>query len=602
MNRRGMLLSSAVVIVQLLFSAAAVATDDRVVVPIATAEATAVALAPTPHILPSPLLAVDQNRATVVDRIVAQWSEPLRQSGATLNAEQLRTLLAGLRSDHLLAASLAGTLDGLRDVIAHAVTATADVKANLLHTKALGDTSDDLAYTPVTPCRLADTRVAGGFLGANSTRDFKVWVPSGGFTAQGGDSGNCGVPANPAAVVLNIAVVNMTGFGNLIAYPTGGALPNTSVLNYQGGTFALSNGAIIPACVPDCANQLTVNTNGAGADVVIDIVGYFRAPAGPGNYFVQGGNAFGTTALLGTTDNQSVTILTNNQPALRLTPVNGVTYTNVVNVVNGSPLNSIDAGVVGATISGGGTSITASPAPNHITKSFATIGGGVNNTASGNGSTVAGGFGNTASGQDAVVPGGLFNTASGFASFAAGHQAKATTDGSFIWADSRNFDFGPSVGNFFGVRATGGVGLTIAIDPTTGAVTQFCNLLPPIASWSCTSDRDAKENFVAADGMDILRRLVAMPLFSWTFKGADPAIRSLGPTAQDFYAAFGLGRNDKSIANVNLDGVALAAIQGLNAKLEDQATTISEQQREIAELRHILMDLRSMIEVKAAPY
>jgi hypothetical protein len=98
-----------------------------------------------------------------------------------------------------------------------------------------------------------------------------------------------------------------------------------------------------------------------------------------------------------------------------------------------------------------------------------------------------------------------------------------------------------------------------------------------------------------------------MPLFSWNFKGADPTIRLLGPTAQDFFAAFGLGRNDKSIANVNLEGVALAAVQGLNAKVDEQTTllqsrlesamqqkdrqlyeqtaTIREQQREIADLR-----------------
>ena len=124
--------------------------------------------------------------------------------------------------------------------------------------------------------------------------------------------------------------------------------------------------------------------------------------------------------------------------------------------------------------------------------------------------------------------------------------------------------------HFFGVRATGGVGLTIAINPVTGAVTQFCNLLPPIASWSCTSDREPRKTSIPADGKDILQRLAAMPLFSWNFKGADPTIRSLGPTAQDFYAAFGLGRNDKSIANVNMEGVALAAVQGLNVKVDEQ--------------------------------
>src|SRR5258705_11275080 len=71
------------------------------------------------------LLAVDQHRATVIDRVVTQWGEPLTQSGAGLNAEQLREMLGGLRADYLLAASLAGTLGGLRNVLALTVTSAA---------------------------------------------------------------------------------------------------------------------------------------------------------------------------------------------------------------------------------------------------------------------------------------------------------------------------------------------------------------------------------------------------------------------------------------------------------------------------------------------
>jgi hypothetical protein len=310
--------------------------------------------------------------------------------------------------------------------------------------------------------------------------------------------------------------------------------------------------------------------------------------------FVTGGNAFGTTAGLGTTDTQPLELLVANARALRIEPPGNVSYATP-NIIGGNPANSVAAGSSGATIAGGGTS----GLPNTARGYFATVSGGIGNVASESYSTVAGGYANTASGGFSSIAGGGFNAASGDYSFAAGHRAQATRLGSFIWADSQDFDFGPSVDDFFGVRATGGVGLTIAIDPTTGAVTQFCNLLPPIASWSCTSDRDAKENFIPADGKDILQRLVAMPLFSWNFKGADPTIRSLGPTAQDFYEAFGLGRNDKSIANVNLEGVALAAIQGLSAKVDEEATllrtalenalaeqavTILEQQREIAEL------------------
>ena len=86
--------------------------------------------------------------------------------------------------------------------------------------------------------------------------------------------------------MVNIAAVSPAGAGNFIAYPTG--TPSaTSVLNYQSGEAALSNGAIVPVCTPNCTNQLTIATNGAGADVVIDIVGYFKPPGG-GNVAISG--------------------------------------------------------------------------------------------------------------------------------------------------------------------------------------------------------------------------------------------------------------------------------------------------------------------------
>src|SRR5439155_6962054 len=158
---------------------------------------------------------------------------------------------------------------------------------------------------PVTPCRLADTRVAGGAIPANSTRDFKVWVSSGGFTSQGGSSTNCSIPANPAVVAVNLTVVSPSAMGNLIAYPTGGTVPTASALNYQSGTVVLANAAIIPACTTNCANQITIKANGGGTNLVIDIVGYFRPPLGGGGgstaAFVQGGNAWGSPAVMGTT-------------------------------------------------------------------------------------------------------------------------------------------------------------------------------------------------------------------------------------------------------------------------------------------------------------
>ena len=139
------------------------------------------------------------------------------------------------------------------------------------------------------------------------------------------------------------------------------------------------------------------------------------------------------------------------------------------------------------------------------------------------------------------------------------------------------------------MRSPSLIGSPFRIDANTGAVTPFCNYLPGYSGWSCTSDREAKENFVAANGEEILARLVAMPLYSWNYKGVDPALRMLGPTAQDFDAAFGLANADKTIAGGNVDGVALAAIQGLNAKLE---TMLAQRDAEIRALRDELRALR----------
>ena len=65
----------------------------------------------------------------------------------------------------------------------------------------------------------------------------------------------------------------------------------------------------------------------------------------------------------------------------------------------------------------------------------------------------------------------------------------------------------------------------------------------------------------------------------------DTAIRHIGPMAQDFYAAFGVGPDDKHITTVDADGVALAAIQGLNQKVEAQQSELQQKQTEITELK-----------------
>src|SRR5207253_10920040 len=81
-------------------------------------------------------------------------------------------------------------------------------------------------------------------------------------------------------------------------------------------------------------------------------------------------------------------------------------------------------------------------------------------------------------------------------------------------------------------------------------------------------DRNAKTEFEPVDTAAVLKRVAALPIQQWRFKTEQPGVKHVGPMAQDFHAAFGLGALPTAIATVDADGVALAAIQGLNQKVE----------------------------------
>jgi hypothetical protein len=133
---------------------------------------------------------------------------------------------------------------------------------------------------------------------------------------------------------------------------------------------------------------------------------------------------------------------------------------DVPNIIGGYEGNTITGGVYAATIAGGGEASAA----NIITDHQGSIGGGALNQAGNNNgflddalaATVGGGYNNQAIGLYATVPGGYNNTAGDY-SFAAGRRAKATHQGSFVWADSTNADFSSTNTNQFAIRARNGL-------------------------------------------------------------------------------------------------------------------------------------------------
>jgi hypothetical protein len=122
-------------------------------------------------------------------------------------------------------------------------------------------------------------------------------------------------------------------------------------------------------------------------------------------------------------------------------------------------------------------------------------------------------------------------------------------------------------------------------------------------SWTNGSSREFKQAFAAVDTADVLARVLALPISTWEYRQSNEG-RHIGPMAEDFSAAFGLGRGDRYIATVDTDGVALAAIQGLNAKVE---ALLVAKDREIAALeariaeqqRVVAMQSQELLRVRA---
>jgi hypothetical protein len=386
--------------------------------------------------------------------------------------------------------------------------------------------------------------------------------------------------------------------------------------------------------------------------------------------------------------------INNNNPGGAALAVNG-NVTVQGQFKGGYVGNVIDSGVVGGFIAGGGTGLGR----NQVAGNYASVLGGVGNTASGEISTVMGsgawasgprstamgdythssGYASTAMGSQTAATNndstamGRLTLAGGSASTAMGYRARALHRGSFVWADQQEVDFDSTSTNQFAVRATGGfildgklgiglsspgysldvqsaqaVGRMTTTSSVNGAVLVLRNTTASpsylgainfedaggtpgqigyLASGQMTfrvggqermtlqagglyvngtfvssSDRNVKEDFAAVNAQEVLAKVVALPLQSWSYTNR-PGVKHVGPMAQDFHAAFGLGSDDKGISTVDADGVALAAIQGLNQKVEEREASLREKlearsqklEAENAELRNEILEIKRLL-------
>ncbi len=332
-----------------------------------------------------------------------------------------------------------------------------------------------------------------------------------------------------------------------------------------GGSFNLANGDGSTICGGNANQALsggstigggTQNTTNGGGTIAGGFLNIILAGAGSFNNTIGGGQentaGGGSATVSGGSDNTA--------NALRST-VGGGTQ----NVASGA--NSV--------VAGGGGFFGGSPRGNSASNTSSTVGGGSENAASGSFST---------------VPGGGLNTAAGSYSLAAGRRAKANNNGSFVWGDSTDADIASTTDNQFTARASGGVRFFSDAALSTGV-----ELAAGSGSWTSVSDRNLKENFLPVDGRAALKKVASIPILTWNYMAQDDSIRHIGPMAQDIHAAFGVGEKETAISVVDADGVALAAIQGLNQIVEEKDSRISELEAENARIKDRLARIEMLL-------
>jgi hypothetical protein len=474
---------------------------------------------------------------------------------------------------------------------------------------------------------------------------FALFDASSGGTQQGNATTNSPTPVTNGLFMVTLDFGNQFPGANRwleIAVRTngGGAFTNLSPRQALTPTpYAITAGGVVSGGIASgtYGNAMTLNNpansfngsyngNGTGVtNVNAATLGGLTATA----FWKTNGNAGANPtngAFLGNTDNLPLEIKVNGQRALRIEPA--AVASDGPNVIGGHPSNIVSNGVVGGFIGGGGSTGNA----NRVGGNYASVLGGQGNTASGLASAALGDKATASHDYSFVWSDGNAFASTAFQQFSVqahggvrfaanvslaedtyrylslnGGNALGYLYGSFPkWADGVHLGYNyyaDDLGNnhvpnsSFGTsRITAGfseIDLAVGgvnVAPSTVRLTANLTGVTVTGTFNNSSDRNAKQDFTAVSPLLILDRVLRLPVNEWSYK-EDAATRHIGPVAQDFHAIFGIGTDDKHIAPIDEGGVALAAIQGLNQKLEEQKTENAELKRQLAELKTLVQKL-----------
>jgi hypothetical protein len=512
------------------------------------------------------LIAVEANRAGIVNRLVNDFGAEVVANGVPLDV--FRAALTNLRADQLLAAALVSSAAEVTSIVAQppangyalqrfvplapsVPTSMADLPLAQAY---LTRTGDSLSVTKATDLQLgqSDITLVGYFAPATTTAAI-VSAPAGSPRVADASQGSDALPT----------------FG-VIAKDGPGSGANSWIGYTAGNNVASGNGSAVGA---GTFNQATNGNSSVFA-------GQSNVAAGVSSLVIGGfdNRALGIDSIVGAGAGH------------RAVGARSVIVGGGYNLASGQ----------WSFIGGGGRSGTNSaaagtdPNDNKAEGNFSAIVGGQGNWTSGVYSAIPGGFNNVASGVHSAAM-GSYNVAAGVDSIAMGCGALASHDGSIVISAralttqcGSDTDFSSAAANEVAIRGTGGVRIATAVNAVTGAVTAGVAVPAGGGSWTSLSDRNAKRDLEHADAKAVLAAVAAMPVYTWRYITELSGALHMGPTAQDFRAAFGLGDSDKTITNIDESGVALAAIKGLKQELDEKNVEIDTLKRELQKIKQQL--------------
>jgi hypothetical protein len=229
------------------------------------------------------LARIERNKEGFFNELMASWASFLDHSLYDSWSE-LKTIALDAPAWQLYGASLVGDFYTMVNVMRGRIGAGQFVNAlgqpqpKRFTSNILGDETNSLVFTPIAPCRIADTRNAGartGILNPGVVRDFDF--TTGAFAkGQGGDLACPGLPAfSHFGWSANITVTGYANIGGLKAWGFGGTEPSASIINYFPAGFAIANGTTLTGCF-GCFDDVKLMAFGNATHVIIDIVGYFE--------------------------------------------------------------------------------------------------------------------------------------------------------------------------------------------------------------------------------------------------------------------------------------------------------------------------------------